>query len=260
MGQITSLSNPKVKLARSLTRRRARYETRRFLAEGVRLVETGLRGGHIPAFVFYDEAALPGEPRAQTLLHALQARTEVHSVPAALLEELAQTESPQGLVAVFDFPSIPVPLHPARQLVLDAVRDPGNLGTIMRSAWAAGVDGVWLSPSTVDPYNPKVVRAGMGAHFHLPVQAVAWHALAVHLAGVPRIYLADARGELNYAKADWAPPVALIIGGEAEGAGAAARQLATARVAIPLAGGAESLNAAMAATVLLFEAVRNRPR
>jgi RNA methyltransferase, TrmH family len=152
---------------------------------------------------------------------------------------------------------LPISPHPGLLLVLDAIRDPGNLGTILRSAWAVGVDVVLCAPGTADAYNPKVVRAAMGAHFRVPLRVVqTWEEIEHAVRGIPRIYLADADGESVYTEADWSRPVALIIGGEAEGASAAARRTATARVRIPMRGGAESLNAAMAATVLLFQAAK----
>ena len=144
-----------------------------------------------------------------------------------------------------------------RVLILDRLRDPGNLGTILRTALAAGVEGVLLAPGTVDATNPKAVRAGMGAHFRLPMAAMDWDEIAHAVAGC-RVYLADARGSISYTDADWTGRVALIVGGEAAGAGSRAHALAEATVAIPIAAGVESLNAAVAAGVLLFEAARQR--
>jgi TrmH family RNA methyltransferase len=151
---------------------------------------------------------------------------------------------------------LPLPAQPQFVLILDAVRDPGNVGTILRSARAAGVDAVFCAHGTADPYNDKVVRAAMGAHFAVPLRVASWEMIAEARRDIPRVYLADARGEVVYTRADWTRPVALIVGGEVEGASDAAKKIATARVAIPMRGGAESLNAAMAATILLFEATR----
>lgn len=154
-------------------------------------------------------------------------------------------------------PFVQFPPRPGLLLILDRVRDPGNLGTILRSAEAASVGHVLLSPGTVDHYNPKVVRGAMGAHFRLPVISLDWPAIAEQ-AGRRAVWLADAAGELSYDAVDWTQPSALIVGGEAAGAGQEAAVLATGRVSIPMAGGAESLNAAMAATVILFEAARQQ--
>jgi TrmH family RNA methyltransferase len=119
------------------------------------------------------------------------------------------------------------------------------------------VEQVILAPKTVDPYNPKVVRGAMGAHFRLPIVALSWPEIAEALAGV-HVLLADVRAERAYYEVDWARPSALIIGGEAHGASREARELAAAAIAIPMSGEAESLNAAMAASVILFEAARQR--
>jgi RNA methyltransferase, TrmH family len=251
---ITSVSNAKVKLVCSLARRRARYTARQFVVEGVRGVQEAQGAGITPALVFYTAAAADA-PHTAALLERMRATTsDVFEVSDAVMQAMSETDTPSGVLAVLPFPDLPL-VHPEFLLVLDNVRDPGNLGTILRSAWATGVEAVWLAPGTVDPFNGKVVRAAMGAHFRVPLRAMtSWDAIAGALSGWSRIYLADAAGDVDYGQADWTRPVALIVGGEAEGATPAARALATARVRIPMQGGVESLNAAMAATVLLFKA------
>ncbi len=249
---ITSVANPQVKLVRSLARRRARHAARQFVIEGVRSIEEALGAGISPALAFY-VARVESDPRARTLVDSLRTRAgALLEVSEPVMQALSNTETPSGLLAVLPFVELPHPQHPGFVLILDSVREPGNLGTILRSAWAAGVDLVWCAPGTADPYNDKVVRAAMGAHFHIPLRLAAWEQIQSALQAFPRIYLADARGESIYSQVDWSHPLALIIGGEAEGATLATRQIATARVRIPMRGGAESLNAAMAATVLLF--------
>ena len=253
---ITSLSNPKIKLIRSLARRRARYAAQQFVVEGVRLIEEVVGAGIAPALVLY-AARAENDPRTHALLERLRATTpEVFAASDEVMQAASSTETPQGIVAVAPFVALPMPAPPPFALILDAVRDPGNVGTILRSARAAGTDAVFFAPGTADPYNDKVVRAAMGAHFRVPLRVASWEQIAGAVRGVPRVYLADARGDMEYTRADWTRPLALIVGGEAEGASDAARQIATARVSIPMRGGAESLNAAMAATVLLFEAAR----
>jgi len=251
---ITSLSNTRVKFVRSLARRRARYAARQFIVEGVRLIEEAVGAGIVPALVLY-AARVEDDARARTLLERLRAVTpEVFAVSDTVMKEIANTETPQGIVAVVPFVELPLPAQPQFVLILDAVHDPGNIGTIMRSARAAGEDEIFYASGTADPYNDKVVRAAMGAHFRVPLRVASWEQIADALRDIPRVYLADARGEVVYTCADWTRPLALIVGGEAEGASDAARQIATARVRIPMHGGAESLNAAMAATLLLFKA------
>ena len=251
---ITSLSNAKVKLVRSLARRRARYAARQFVVEGVRSVEEAQGAGIIPALVLY-VAHIAEEPRVHVLLAQLRAVTpEVFEVSDAVMQTISPTETPPGILALVPFPELRLPAPPEFVLILDAVRDPGNVGAILRSARATGVDAIWFAPGTADPYNDKVVRAAMGAHFRVPLRvAHVWEEIEAAVRGMPRIYLADAHGEIKYTRADWSHPVALIVGGEAAGASEWARRIATGRVSIPMQGGAESLNAAMAATVLLFE-------
>jgi TrmH family RNA methyltransferase len=251
---ITSLSNAKVKFVRSLARRRARYAARQFVIEGVKSIEEAIGAGIVPALAFFT-AAPETEPRAHALLDRLRATASpVLEVSDAVMQAMSNTETPSGILAVVPFVELPLPASPGFVLILDSVRDPGNVGTILRSAWAAGVDAVLLAAGTADPYNDKVIRSAMGAHFHVPLRVESWQAIEDMVRPIPRIYLADARGETVYTRADWSRPVALIVGGEAEGASDAARKLATERVSVPMRGGAESLNAAMAATVLLFEA------
>src|SRR5262249_42024902 len=140
----------------------------------------------------------------------------------------------------------------------DRVRDPGNAGTILRSADASGVAPTVAFVGSVDAYAPKVVRAAMGAHFRLTIlDDVSWDRLLPRLKGRPRV-LATASGGIRYDELDWTRDTVLVVGGEAEGAGAEADSLATDRVTIPMAGPTESLNAAMAGTILLFEAARQR--
>jgi TrmH family RNA methyltransferase len=254
---ITSTQNKRVKYIRSLVRRRVRRREGRFSVEGTRLVDEVVRAGIRPALVFYTEA-WAGTPAGQRLLPALEQAHEGNwLVSEAVIAASADTKTPQGILAVVPF----VDLRPQEGLILilDRVRDPGNLGTILRSAEAAGVGQVLLAPGTVDVYNPKVVRGAMGAHFRLPVATLEWPAIGQRVAG-RAVWLADAAGEVAYEVVDWTQPVALIVGGEAAGAGKEAAALVTGRVSIPMAGGAESLNAAMAATVLLFEAARQHRR
>lgn len=256
---ITSTGNEKVKYVRSLYRRRVRYRERRFVIEGVRLVEEAFRAGIVPALLFYNEGvnAIPGG--RELLVEIQKGGSPASAVSEKVMKAMADTVSPQGVLAVVPFVELAPPPSPSLGLVVDRLRDPGNLGSILRSANAARVEQVILAPKTVDSYNPKVVRGAMGAHFRLPIVALSWPEIAEALAGV-QILLADVRAKRAYYEVDWTRPSALIIGGEAHGASREARELAAATIAIPMHGGAESLNAAVAASVILFEAARQRRR
>ncbi len=214
-----------------------------------------VRAGIKPALVLYTEA-WAATPLALQLLPALVLAEEgAWLVSDDVLAACADTVTPQGVLAVV--PWIVLPARPGWILILDGLRDPGNLGTILRSAEAAGTGQVIMAPGTVDVYNAKVVRGAMGAHFRLPISNLDWLRIAERVKG-RAVWLADPSGGIPYDAVDWRMPSALIVGGEAAGAGDEAAALATGRVSIPMAGGAESLNAAMAATVILFEAARQR--
>jgi RNA methyltransferase, TrmH family len=250
---IASPANERVKYVRSLYRERVRSREKRFIIEGVRLVEEALLAGVRPVLAFYTQRLLSSE-RGSALLAQLQ--QDAHVVVEAaepVMAALADTVTPQGVLAVVPEPQLPWPEH-GLLLVLDGLRDPGNAGTILRTAWAAGLSGVAATAGTADLYAPKVVRAAMGAHFHLALKqsldAVALQQL-LHGRGV---FLADGQGT-PYWLADWRGDRALVIGGEARGSELAAA-FAGERVNVPMVPGVESLNAAIAAAVLLFEARR----
>lgn len=255
---IRSQANPLIKDIRSLQQRRKRYQERAFVVEGVRLVQDVLASGIAPRHILLreDVAAdllplLPGD------LHP-----RVRVADERTFASLSDVPHPQGILAVVPMRE---PASDALQgleaplvVVIAGVRDPGNLGTLLRSAAGAGVDHVFLTDDSVDPYNPKVVRAGMGCHFRVNFSPVDADTLANVLSSCGVIGLAEADGELSYESVDWTGSSAIIVGGEAAGASEDVRSLATARIRIPLAHGVESLNAAVAGSLLMFEAARQR--
>jgi RNA methyltransferase, TrmH family len=255
---ITSRSNDKIKYVVSLARRAARYAERRFVVEGPRLLEEALRAGLLPALILYTED-FAGRPEGSRLLaRAAEIGAPADEVPPRLLEEAADTVTPQGVLAVVPFPELAAPAQPTLVLVVDGVATPGNLGTLLRSAEAAGVQLVLLAPGTTDPFSPKVVRGGMGAHFRLPIVAdLDWEALRSRLAGLA-VFLAEAGGGQAYYDVDWTGPSALLVGSEAHGPSPEACALAGEAIHIPMAGDPESLNAGVAGSVILFEAARQR--
>ena len=256
---LSSPQNAKVKLVRALSgRARERREAGAFLAEGVRLVEEALLAGWPFRFVLH--SADISERAAQLVARLKQRGTQVELIDSALLHSLSETETSQGILAVLEEHELPLPAAPDFLLIPDSIRDPGNLGTLLRSAEAAGVQAVLLPPESADAFAPKVVRAGMGAHFRLPIRSASWTAISVLLGAMPparQVYLADMGGASCW-EVDLKPPLALIIGGEAAGATAAAREQATRLVSIPMLGGSESLNAAVAGSILMFEVLRQR--
>ncbi len=254
---ITSLTNDKVKFVRSLAERKHRLKEQRFAIEGARLIEDALAANLIPDWIFCAERLTT---RAEETVSRLKKRgVEIITVSDAVLKACSETRAPQGLIAVLPFPHLAAPPDPKMILIADSLRDPGNLGTLLRSAAASDVDVVLLSPDTVDAYNPKVVRGAMGAHFRVPISEAVWAEIADRVRDM-NTYLAAADGELTYSAVDWTQSSALIVGSEASGASENAAQLATKRISIPLSRKVESLNAAVAASVILFEAKRQRDR
>jgi TrmH family RNA methyltransferase len=255
---ITSVHNPRIQWVRKLqSRSRQRRLEQAFVIEGVRLVEEALHAGWQASLVLYDSGL---DERGQKVVQdfASQGAT-VEECTREVLQAASDTESSQGLLAVLPLRILPLPEHVDFIFIPDGVKDPGNLGSMLRTAASAGVDAVLLPESTVDVYAPKVLRAGMGAHFRVPVQTLPWSDIRGILERDRlRLYLADATAGVPYTRADFLPPLALVVGGEAEGASPFAAELATERVHIPMPGGMESLNAAIAAALLLFEVVRQR--
>lgn len=252
---ITSPQNPKIKLARALRKRRERERESLLFLEGRRLVSDALAAGFAPVTLFYTaEAAESAENAA--LIETWQAHA--WELSPDLLAELSETVTPQGIAAIVPLPRLPWVSSPTLLLIADQIRDPGNLGTLLRSAAGAGVEGVILPAGTADVWNEKVLRAGMGAHFRLPLRTGLEWAAILSLIGDIRVFIADAYGERTYDQVDWRQPAALLVGGEADGASEAGVARADERLRIPMTGGVESLNAAVAGSIILFEAARQR--
>lgn len=253
---ITSSQNTKLKLVRTLQgRAKERREAGAFLAEGVRLVEEARAAGWPFRFVLHNSQL---SERGKALIERLDG-VDVEQVEDALFESVSETETSQGILAALDLPNFELSNLASLTFILipDQIRDPGNLGTLLRSAAAAGAQAAFIPPETVDAFSPKVVRAGMGAHFRLPVYSLGWDEIRAQLTGCA-VFLADAGGQISCWSADFRQPLALIVGGEAEGASQSARELAGGLVNIPMPGKIESLNAAVAGTILMFEVVRQR--
>ena len=254
---ITSSQNAKIKLIRALQgRAKERRDLGVFVAEGVRLVEEAINSKWPIRFVLYDDTL--GERGKLNVKRLTLSGVEVDEIPASMMKSLSETETPQGVLAVLELTNLPIPKLPTFLLIPDQIRDPGNLGTLLRSAAAAGVDAVLLPPETTDAFAPKVLRSGMGAHFRLPIQSATWDEIEQvgKLAGL-QVFLADMDGQSCW-ETDLRQPLALIVGGEADGASESARRLATKSISIPMPGKAESLNAGVAGSVLMFEVVRQR--
>ena len=252
---LSSPQNPNIQLVRGLLEQsKARRKHNAFVAEGARVLEDGLASAVPLRFILYKTSL---STRAKTLLEGLKPEQLAFEVEDRLFDSLSDTESSQGILGVFDIPELSQPTRPGFVVILDQLRDPGNLGTILRSAEAAGVQAICLPPGTTDVWAPKVVRSAMGAHFRLPLLQWPWEAITAYVEGLS-VYHADMDGQESLWQADFRGRTALLIGGEAEGISPEGRVLATHSVRIPMVGKTESLNAAVSASVLMFEVLRQR--
>jgi TrmH family RNA methyltransferase len=253
---ISSLRNPRVAAAIRLKKRAFRDEERAFLVEGAQAVGEALQvPGRLSVLFHVDVHPL--------VVRARQTGTDVVQISPDVMAKLTSTVTPQGLVGVAGFVDVglgDLPAEPGCVAVLHAVRDPGNAGTVLRSADASGGDAVVFSSTSVDPYNPKTVRASAGSLFHLPVVRGVETAEAVDLLRVRgcRVLATDVRGDHDLFETDVEGPTAFLFGNEAWGLPEGVARLADATVRIPIAARAESLNLAAAATVALFEHARQR--
>ncbi len=249
------LSRTETRLLAGLHRRKERRSEGLFLAEGVRVVEELLSAGSVLRLVVVS-SSLEDTERGKTLLRELERRGDVRRVPDRELTALAATESPQGVVVAAEIPEASLanrrPGERSVVLVLDAVQDPGNFGTLARTAAAFGVDWIASLPGTVDAWNPKTVRASAGALFRTPVVECEWPELAEWLGrnGFD-VYGADAAGEPARPAAA-GPRTALVVGNEGAGLDPQVASGVDALVSVPMRGDTESLNVAVAAGILLY--------
>ena len=232
------------------------------LAEGVRVVEEAL-AANVAIQGAIVSPTLAQTPRGAALLATLGARAvPVEELAEGAFRELADTDTPQGVIAVIEPPRwslADIRVGPgAPVLVLDAVQDPGNVGTLLRTALALGAAGVVLLKGTADLANPKVVRGAMGASFRLPAVTAEEPELAAWVQRERLTLWAAAADGAPLTRAAAPERLALVVGNEGAGVSPALRALAHQQVAIPLARGAESLNVAVAAGILLYEARRGR--
>jgi TrmH family RNA methyltransferase len=258
--ELTSTRSPRVKSARQLAKRALRQRFRLFLAEGPQAVAEALTSAGVVRQLF---VTAPARHRYRALVEeASRQGADVQGVSGEVMAGLAQTITPQGLLAVCRFVDVPLAelaAAPGRLIVvLASVRDPGNAGTVLRTADAAGADGVIFCGASVDPYNSKCVRASAGSLFHLPVVASAGAGEAVaalRQAGLT-VLAADGRAGRPLPELAGAGllsrPTAWLFGNEAWGLPADVLALADDAVAVPIYGRAESLNLAAAAAVCLY--------
>ena len=257
--RITSTHNELVKYVRSLSRVHTRRMEQAYLVEGARLLREAIGTRQEPVLILYDPDALGRSTAGRDLLtDLLQWSSQAHEVAAHVLSSAAQTETPAGALAVIrQKPVAPLERHIDARfgLVLDGLSDPGNVGAILRTADAAALDFVALTPGSADPFNPKSVRAGMGAHFRLPIYpGIPWSELSESLPQTTWIGV-EAEASASLYSASWPEHGGLVVGGEAHGLPQETRRHLHHSVRIPMRQGVESLNAAVAASIAIYAAM-----
>ncbi len=267
MIRLTGSQNPLIKEVRSLRNKSSRDEKGLYFIEGARFVEEVVKeylkgAADIKYIVVSDSFADTADKDALTD-PCVKRGVKVYHIPDALFESISDTRNPQGILAVMGIHKKHLrdaEVSGGLLVILDGIRDPGNMGTIIRTADAAGCAGVIIPDGCVELFNPKVLRSTMGSVYHLPI----WHCGSIQEAmsfckeNGFSLYASHLEGAVSIYDADLSDNTALIIGSEADGISAEALHHADVLVRIPMDGRAESLNASVAAGVMIFEAVRQR--
>lgn len=258
---ITSISNQYVKLVSNLHHKKGRSEHKLYLAEGIHLVTEALKANAAIQYYFWTEK-LAQAAEGRELLRQLAQKAQGFAVSEPVFAKLSETETPQGILAAVKIPSEPVlELKNVRLgLILDGLQDPGNVGTIIRTAWAGGLDCLILTSKTADPYQGKVVRSSMGGIFYQKIYRNVTPetiAVAARQAGV-QIIAGFPGAVRSYFSVNMVSPTLLLVGNEGRGVAAEWDAYPVEKVFIPQPGNAESLNVSVSAGILIYEAIRQR--
>jgi TrmH family RNA methyltransferase len=265
MNFVSSSKNPVIKEVRSLKNRKSREEKKLFFVEGIKIIEEALKENAEIVRVLVSEEFVSREDSVP-LMQIIESRgCKCFIIPGKLFKEISDTETPQGIMAVVrtKHSGIDEIIHQNSSLViLDTIQDPGNIGTIIRTADAAGFDGIIISKGCVDIYNPKVIRATMGSIFRMPFHFSENLVDTIRILKSMdiRVIAAHLKGDKNYFELDMSGNIAVVIGNEANGIRDDVSVLADDLVRIPMAGRTESLNASVAAGLLIYEVLRQRWR
>lgn len=243
-----------IKDALKLKQRKYRDELGKFVIEGARFVEEAIKEKRVEYVLYTEKIA------SSKYAHILNADIQKYEVEENVIKEIADTGTPQGIAAVCNKFEHDINVIKDFVVIVDGVQDPGNLGTIVRTSDAAGADAVIIVKGTVDIYNPKTLRSTMGSIFHIPTIFVDKFEAAVDLLKDRgfKIYATDVDAQHYIYDCDFKDKTAIVIGNEANGIPDFHLNLATNRIKIPMIGRAESLNAAMASSIVLYEVVRQR--
>lgn len=259
---ISSKANPRIKNVVKLQKASERLEQGLFIVEGFREIDRAIRSGFHPEELYICES-LSKHGQSEAILNQLPGFRNYETVTEEVFEKMAYREGSDGIIAVFKskanaLQDLKLPGNPLL-IVLESVEKPGNLGAVMRTADAAGVDAVFLCNPTTDLYNPNTIRASLGCIFSLNIivtsseQAIAW----MKKNGI-QIYCTYLEASVNYLEADYTNPCAIVMGSEAEGLTQKWIQNSNKNIIIPMHGIADSLNVSVSSAVVVYEALRQR--
>lgn len=263
MISITSSSNSTIKLINSLHRKKERWANKLFIVEGIKMVDECINNGYPIEFIVYSNQ-LFNVSGGDTLYNKIKDFHKLINVPDKLYNDISDVGTPQGVLAVIGFEINSIDdLADKRNpfiLLLDKVQDPGNMGTIIRTADSFGIDGVIVVEGCVDVYNPKVVRSTMGSIFRVPIyhQNNGVNIIKEFKNRKINIYSTSLEGDRYIQDVDFTKSSMLIIGNESKGVSEPLQNLADTLIKIPMLGDAESLNAAVASSIIMYEGLRQR--
>lgn len=273
MDIITSTKNPVIRAAAELKHKKLRESAGAFLIEGIKMTEEALKAGARVKTLFISEKAFKAGAGLPPSLRSLENHWDcrIYLISENVLSRITDTETPQGMAAVVETGAGGMLLHPEEQgslrskhddgigIFLEALQDPGNVGTIIRTADAAGACCVYLDEACADLFNPKTLRSSMGSVFHVPCGRVTGKTVVAEIKeNGSKVIAATPYGDSAYYDTDMTGSFLLMIGNESAGLSTASVDMADVTIRIPMPGQAESLNASAAAAVILFEAVRQR--
>ncbi len=263
MIEIKSSKNPLIKEVKSLYRKKERKKLSLFIVEGVKIVEEIIDRGYTYKNIIYTDYLLENKD-GRRLMDKIENLEGLVRVPEHVFKEIADTESPQGILALVDFQLNRIDdLYQSQNkflLYLDRLQDPGNMGTIIRTADAFNIDGIIISEGSVDPYNPKVARASMGSIFRVPLYFIGdgLEELRTFKEKKFRIYSSSLEDSMDIAHVDFKSNSIVVIGNEARGIREDIYELSDQLIKIPMPGDSESLNAGVAASIIMYQAMSQR--
>lgn len=258
METIQSKDNSLIKDIKKLKDKKYRIESSRFLIEGFRFVGEALQSDFIVPLVFVSENALD-RWQSFNMQDKVQENTKVYSVTDQILKIISSTDTPQGIVAVVNNKNIETENKQGFYTLVDKVQDPGNMGTIIRTAHAAGALGVIITKGTVDIYNEKTLRSTMGSIFHIPIiHDINLESVKSLKSNGFRLVVSSLDTDKNFYDIDLNDKVIIAVGNEGSGVSGELMDIADVKIKIPMPGGAESLNVSVAASIMMFEAVRQK--